>query len=156
MSRASPSPEFHENDIWNPWAALLLSVIFTPVFGTLLHETDLRHIGDRDGALTAHLWSRGSLALLTFAAVVQPLAAVRPGWELLLLAVDLGLLACWTACCGLRHALEISRTIRDVPKFRRMPMSRAITLGLLWLGAWTALFYIAKTFWEIAGLLPAS
>ena len=56
MATNSAPERNHENEIWNPWAALWLSIIFTPVFGTMLQGTDLRHIGDEEGADAAFLW----------------------------------------------------------------------------------------------------
>lgn len=156
MAKTPARLDPHANEIWNPWAALALSLIFTPAFGTMLHETDLRHIGDDESAATAYMWSRGSMALLGVAAIVQPLAAVRPGWEMLLLCVDLGLLIAWVACCGFRHARLISEVQHESRKFTSVPFARAITLGLLGLMSWAVLFHIARFIWTYAGLIPAA
>ena len=155
MAKQPARMDPHANDIWNPWAALALSIIFTPAFGAILHETDLRHIGDEEGAASAYMWSRGAMALLAVAAIIQPVAAVRPGWELTLLAVDMGLLAAWALSCGFRHARLIAEVQRESRKFIAVPFGRAITLGLLGLMAWAVLFHIAKSLWTLSGFLPA-
>jgi len=156
MSSSTALPDRHADEIWNPWAALVLSLVFTPAFGTMLHETDLRHIGDDNAAASAYYWSRGSMILLAVAAVLQPIAAQRSGWEFLLFTVDAALFFAWAAACGVRHAIEISAFARESKKFRKVPMSKAITLGLLGLLAWAVLFHIAKTVWELAGVIPAA
>lgn len=156
MSSKTARPDPHANEIWNPWAAIFLSVIFTPAFGAMLHETDLRHIGDEESSAVAYLWARGSMTLLGIAAVIQPLAAARPGWELTLFAVDMALLAGWVLFCGVRHARFISEVLSVSNKFERVPFGRAITLGLLGLMAWAVLFHIARIGWQFAGLIPAS
>lgn len=107
MATNSAPERNHENEIWNPWAALWLSIIFTPVFGTMLQGTDLRHIGDKEGADAAFLWERFSMILLAIAAIIQPIAAIRPGWGLTLFIVDIVLLVGWAATCGFRHAIRI-------------------------------------------------
>ena len=78
MATNSAPERNHENEIWNPWAALWLSIIFTPVFGTMLQGTDLRHIGDEEGADAAFLWERSSMILLAIAAIIQPIASCDP------------------------------------------------------------------------------
>ena len=151
---ASPQASAHDNEIWNPWAALVLSVIFTPVFGAMLHGTDLRHIGDREGADAAWCWERGSMWLLALAAVIQPIAAHKAGWSLLLFVTDMALLVGWAATCGVRHAMRIAEAERLSSHLVRVPFSRAISLGLLGVLAWFALFYTAKYIWMFAGVIP--
>ena len=150
----SEQSSVHDNEIWNPWAALALSLIFTPVFGAMLHGTDLRHIGDRDAAATAWCWERGSMWLLAIAAVLQPIAAHRAGWGLLLFVTDMVLLVAWAACCGVRHAMRISEAEKLSKRLVRVPFSRAISLGLLGVLAWFALFYTAKYIWMFSGIIP--
>ena len=154
MATNSAPERNHENEIWNPWAALWLSIIFTPVFGTMLQGTDLRHIGDEEGADAAFLWERSSMILLAIAAIIQPIAAIRPGWGLTLFIVDVVLLVGWAATCGVRHAIRIREAQRLSKHLVSVPTSKAITFGVLGLAAWTALFCIAKMFWQLIGVIP--
>ena len=154
MATNSAPERNHENEIWNPWAALWLSIIFTPVFGTMLQGTDLRHIGDKEGADAAFLWERFSMILLAIAAIIQPIAAIRPGWGLTLFIVDIVLLVGWAATCGFRHAIRIREAQKLSKRLVSVPTSKAITFGVLGLAAWTALFYIAKMFWQLIGVIP--
>ncbi|MCI5851157.1 MAG: hypothetical protein MR009_06340 [Sutterellaceae bacterium] len=154
MAKGTVSSTDHQNEIWNPWAALFLSAIFTPVFGAMLHGADLRHIGDEEGAAAAWFWERGSMIVLGAAALLQPIAATREGWGLLLAAVDLFLLVLWAAFCGVPHARRISEAERLSKRLVRVSTSRAITVGLLGILAWYALYYIGKCAWELAGVIP--
>ncbi len=154
MSSRTARDTSHDNEIWNPWAALALSVIFTPVFGALLHGTDLRHIGDKEGAVTAFVWERISMVLLAAAAVIQPLAAVRPGWQYFLLVIHFSLFILWAVFCGFRQARFISEAQRLSSRLTPVPVSRAVTLGCLGMLAWAALFQIAKSLWTLMNFIP--
>ena len=67
--------------LWNPWAATLWSLVFSPAFGAYLHMKNWRALGDAEKARVQKLWFIGSLTCFTVlslaGALLPDLAALK-------------------------------------------------------------------------------
>lgn len=68
---ASASPSTIE--LWNPNAAALWSLIFTPVFGAWLHALNWRTLGDKERETASMAWVYGGGALLVLSLLIEVL-----------------------------------------------------------------------------------
>ena len=59
--------------LWNPNAAALWSIIFTPLFGAWLHALNWRALGDKDRETASMNWVYASGALLVLFLLVEVL-----------------------------------------------------------------------------------
>jgi hypothetical protein len=73
---ASPSPAQTGVALWNPNAAALWSIIFTPVFGAYLHALNWRALGDKDRESASMNWVYAGGALLLVLLLIE---VVVPG-----------------------------------------------------------------------------
>lgn len=72
----APAPRVPGASLWNPDLAAALSVVFTPVFGAVLHALNWEALGDARRARAAWAWAWGMgaivLAVLLYATLAMP------------------------------------------------------------------------------------
>lgn len=73
----SPSPT-QAPTLWNPNAAINWSVLFSPIFGGLIHAKNWETLGDLDKAKKSRLWAWGGIAVLVVALFMHDAGSV-PG-----------------------------------------------------------------------------
>jgi hypothetical protein len=78
-SSAAPSPA-----LWNPDGAALWSLLFTPIFGSVLHARNWQALGDEAMARRMRVWCAVSVLML-LVSMALPLLTV-PYWTLWYLA----------------------------------------------------------------------
>jgi len=73
----SPAPA--EVALWNPNAAALWSVIFTPIFGAYLHALNWRALGDKEREEASMTWVFGAGALVLLMILIE--VVTPPGYD---------------------------------------------------------------------------
>lgn len=57
--------------LWNPNAACLWSLIFTPIFGALVHSKNWRSVGEPSRARTSMLWAWATVLYILITSVLD-------------------------------------------------------------------------------------
>jgi len=132
--------------LWNPGAAAAWSLLFSPIFGALIHMKNWQALGDSAKAAEARTWAQGCGA---FMALAMLSAALLPESRLIDVAVQgagLGLLVAWyTMSAKAQVALVKARFATDYP--RRgwgMPILYAIGLFVAAIVALTVVLVIVS------------
>jgi len=123
----------HAPALWNPMAAVLWSLLFTPIFGAYLHMKNWQALGDAARAKQSKQWAMG-VALVTVAMMV--LGAVLPevpGLDAAMRGGGIGLLVGWYYASGkAQHAHVLARFGGQYPrKGWAKPLLAAVALYAL-------------------------
>ncbi len=86
MDTAVTEPTNSSPQLWNPNAAACWSLLFTPVFGALLHAFNWRQLGQTAKAQQSMFWVYGALVVL-LVALVLPQSVLRDVRHLPLMAL---------------------------------------------------------------------
>jgi hypothetical protein len=140
---APPSQRASAPTLWNPNAAALWSLVFTPVFGAWLHMLNWQALGEPDEARRARRWVIGCLAwgLFNFFSglIIPPGEAI----DALMWLITLGVLLAWYYGHGKsqqrlllgRYGGEYPRRAWTVPVLIGVGVSvalLALAFGLAW------------------------
>jgi len=66
--------------LWNPNAASVWSILFTPVFGAWLHALNWRALGDPERERASMAWVYGGLALLALDLIIDSVVPDHAGF----------------------------------------------------------------------------
>lgn len=103
--------------LWNPWSAVLWSILFSPAFGAFLHMKNWQALGQPAKAQTQKNWFIGVLAaliVLTMASVLVPESKVL---DLLSKIGSLAMLLSWYySSAKAQRALVLARFGQDYPR----------------------------------------
>ena len=81
--------------LWNPNAAANWSLLFSPVFGALVHMKNWQALGESEKATSAKHWAAGALVVFVVLALVSGLAPDNKAMDALSRIVPIGLLFGW-------------------------------------------------------------
>src|SRR5450755_4392625 len=104
---AAPPPA-----LWNPKAAALWSLVFSPAFGSFLHARNAEALGRTEEAKANRVFFRGTLAFVALATVV---GIFVPGisdsvWNALSRGGGIGLLIGWYSVVGSKQIRFVNET----------------------------------------------
>jgi hypothetical protein len=103
--------------LWNPWAAVLWSILFTPAFGAFLHMKNWQALGQPAKAKEQRTWFYGvivALFLVMLSAILLPESKLL---DLLSRVAGLGMLLAWYySSAKAQRTLVDSRFGGDYPR----------------------------------------
>lgn len=125
--------------LWNPVAAALWSLLFTPAFGALLHMKNWRALGQSSLAASSRNWAIGIFIVEAGASVVSSVRPFSAGLERLFLLGSLVLLLCWYLVIGgqqvARVRAEFAGSYRRKGWLLPLALATLATLGVAGVGA---------------------
>ena len=125
--------------IWNPNAAGLWSLPFTPAFGAYLHMLNWRALGDEQKAAGARRWFIAGVVLLAVYLVLGVVALHgSPVANLLSQALSFGFLIAWYFASARRQAVYVKEQYGD--GYRRRPWGKPLGIAV---GLSLAYFFIS-------------
>lgn len=138
--------------LYNPTAALALSLIFTPMFGAFLHGLNWRELGDDEAAARSMGWVRGTFFSFVLYLVVDPFLQSTVFGRYLLMAMLVGFWLSWAFSLGFKQI----RLVRDFVKDRFEPqrLGKAIMLGAFGWVAFSAAAFTIMLFLHVTGIDP--
>jgi len=103
--------------LWNPNAAASWSLLFTPVFGAILHMKNWEALGEPQRAAGARSWAIGSLIFLVVIAIAGGIWADSKALDGLSRIAGLILLVAWYYASGKRQqAFVLARFGKSYPR----------------------------------------
>jgi hypothetical protein len=93
--------------LWNPGAAAGWSLLFSPIFGSLVHMKNWQALGDAGRAAQSKNWAIGSLVALLLSLVVAFVLPESPAVDLLMRAVGFGVLVAWYYSAGKEQVMHV-------------------------------------------------
>jgi hypothetical protein len=143
-STDSPLPTSPGPALWNPQAAALWSLLFSPVFGAWLHALNWRALGDPERQRRSVRWMMAGLAICVFYVVVGLAWADPDIADRISSATALAYLLAWYLGPG----REQIRTVREHhgQAYPRRAWGRVLGIAVL---AWVGYLLLAA----LAGLL---
>jgi len=100
-STPTPTPTPIRNEaIWNPNAAVNWSLLFSPAFGSYLHASNWRALGDPGKAKAAMVWFYFSIALLAFYLCIDLFIDKQYEADAIVRAIGFGNLIAWYVTSG--------------------------------------------------------
>lgn len=107
-----PSPS-----LWNPNVAASLSLLFSPIFGSILHMKNWQSLGDAQKAAASKNWAIGSAAFFVVLIVLSAVLPESKAIDGLSRASGLGLLIAWYYAIGKsQQSLVLARYGKDYPR----------------------------------------
>lgn len=86
--------------IWNPRVAANWSLLFSPVFGAILHTMNWRALGEPERAKVSRMWAIGCVVFLLLSIFSPFVFGDSAGADLMERAAGLGLLIVWYTTNG--------------------------------------------------------
>jgi hypothetical protein len=127
--------------LWNPSAAASWSLLFSPIFGAILHMKNWQALGETQKAAAARSWAIGIAAffiLLTLVSVVMPESRALDSLSRI---GGLGLLLAWYFVSGKPQQTYVRTKFGD--SYPRRGWSKPLLLALLVLTGYFAIVFIA-------------
>jgi hypothetical protein len=115
--------------LWNPKAAAGWSLIFTPVFGAVLHMKNWQALGQREKAASARMWAIGSAAYLVLLTIISMALPDSKALDALTKVAGLALLIAWYYANG--KAQQSHVLARFGAGYPRRGWGRPLSLALL-------------------------
>ncbi|MFM2067750.1 MAG: hypothetical protein RLZZ584_2659 [Pseudomonadota bacterium] len=106
---SSPDTADEPLQLWNPNAAALLSLVFTPVFGAVLHCCNAVALGDTRLRRVAWMWLGLALAFTASGLYLVSLGQLRPTSGLSASALLSGYTMVWYAFAGYKQSRLVAR-----------------------------------------------
>ena len=89
--------------LWNPMWAILLSFIFTPVFGGIVCGLNWRAMGKEELSVRSFSFMRSTLFIMVLYIFAEPMLRGIPYTQYVLLAIIVGLWLVWTFMDGIKQ-----------------------------------------------------
>ena len=132
-----------EKDIalWNPMWAILLSFIFTPVFGGIICGLNWRALGKEELSLRSFSFMRMTLLIMVLYIFAEPMLRGMPYTQYVLLTIMAGLWLVWTFLDGIRQLRYVNEKFGEAyeHKFWGKCITRAV-------GGWVGYYGLAITY----------
>lgn len=90
-------------ELWNPMWIILLSFVFTPVFGGIVAGMNWRAMDNEEAAIRSFGFMRKTLYVMVLYIFVEPLLRGIPFTQYVLLALMVGLWLVWTLTDGMKQ-----------------------------------------------------
>lgn len=103
--------------LWNPGAAATWSLLFSPVFGSILHMKNWQAMGEPQKAATSKSWALATAAVLVVSIVLSVALPDSKGVDLLSRLASFVLLIAWYYAIGKSQgSLVMARYGKDYPR----------------------------------------
>lgn len=126
--------------LWNPLWTILLSFIFTPVFGGLITGLNWRALGNEERALVSFSYFRTTLFIMVAYIFVEPLLRGIPYTQYVLFSLMLILWLVWSFADGIKQLHYVNEQLGD--EYHRNLWGKAIMGGVF---GWVAYYAVAIT-----------
>lgn len=135
------NPQSQAPALWNPMWAILLSFIFTPVFGGIVCGLNWRAMGKEEMSVRSYSFMRSTLFIMVLYIFAEPMLRGIPYTQYVLLAIMVGLWLVWTFMDGVKQLRYVNEQYgEDYPhKF----WAKCISWGV---GGWVAYYALAITY----------
>lgn len=132
--------------LWNPGVAAALSLLFSPVFGALVHMKNWNTLGEPRKAARARLWAIGSLAFLLATSFLAAAANDSRYFDLTGRLSGFALLAAWYFASAREQQAHVAARFGDAYPRRRWarPIVYALLCGMVYVVASVAVIYAAS------------
>ena len=127
--------------LWNPMWVILLSFVFTPVFGGIIAGMNWRAMGDEQASFRSFGFMRKTLFLMVAYIFVEPLLRGIPYTQYVLLALMVGLWLVWTLTDGLKQLRLVNERYGE--NYEHKLWGKTITSGVF---GWVAYYAVAITY----------
>lgn len=137
--------------LYNPVVCIILTLIFTPMFGALLQGFNWRTLNEPVLAEKSMAWVRVSFFTFVDYTIAEPFIRDIPVCRYLMIALFIGFWISWTLSMGIRQVTYIRRNrIAYKGKF----FGRAIMIGAFGWVAYTAFALTLVLFLHLTGIDP--
>lgn len=133
--------ETPEVALWNPMWAILLSFIFTPVFGGIVCGLNWRALAKEELAIRSFGFTRSSLFIMVLYIFAEPMLRGVPFTQYILLAIMVGLWLVWTLMDGMKQLRYVNDTVGEA--YEHKFWGKCITWGV---GGWVGYYGLAITY----------
>lgn len=140
MQPANTSSEYdHSPSLWNPSAAALWSLLFSPAFGAFLHARNAQTLGRMDEAKANNVWFYASVVFMAGIVLLSILVPTFP--DVALNAASLGLLLGWYLSLGKKQATYVRETFQD--RYQKKHWTKPLLIAF---GCLAAVFFVTVIF----------
>ena len=138
--------------IYNPLVCVILTLIFSPIFGGFLQGLNWRALGDEELAARNMAWVRWTFLTLAAYTIAEPFIRDTFFGRYLMIAIFVGFWLSWTVSLGWRQV----RFVHEFVGKNRIPgrFGRAIMFGAFGWVAYSAVALTFILFLHITGIDP--
>jgi len=134
----APTEAHSDIALWNPNAAALWSVIFTPLFGAYLHALNWRALGDKEREEASMTWVFGAGALVLLKILIE--VVTPPGYsqgDKISHLLEYAFLLAWYVTSGRTQARFVKEKFGK--SFTHKSWRKPLLMGLAGFGIYTLL-----------------
>ncbi len=137
--------------LYNPTVCVILTLLFTPMFGGFLQGLNWKELGEDELAARSMGWVRVSFFTFLGYTLIEPVIRDIPICRYLMIALFVGFWISWSLSLGIRQILYVRRNRIDYEgKF----FGRAIMMGAFGWVAYVALALTLVLFRHLTGIEP--
>ncbi len=127
--------------LWNPMWVILLSFVFTPVFGGIVSGLNWRSLGEIEKSYVSFSWMRSTVLVMVLYIFIEPLLRGIPYTQYVLLTLMVALWLVWVFADGLPQLKYVNNYFGD--DYEHKFWAKTITWGV---GGWVAYYALAITY----------
>lgn len=120
---------------------ILLSFVFTPVFGGIISALNWRYMGKHSESASSLSWMRSTLFLMVLYIFVEPMLRGIPYTQYVLLTLMVGLWLAWTYFDGYKQLKYVNDHYGE--DYEHKFWAKSISWGV---GGWVAYYGLAITY----------
>lgn len=135
--------------LYSPLACVILTLLFTPMFGGFLQGLNWRELGDDERAARSMGWVKWSFVTFATYTVAEPFIDETLIGRYLMIALFVGFWASWTLTMGwdqVRYVKEF------VPVYTRKFLGRSVMIGAFGWVAYSAIALTLVLFLHVMGI----
>ena len=138
-SANTPAGDDQTPSLWNPNAAALWSLLFSPAFGAFLHARNAQALGRTDEAKANNVWFYASILFMAGIVLLSILVPTFP--DVALNGASLGMLLGWYLSLGKKQAAYVKQTFEG--RYRKKSWTKPLLIAF---GCLAALFFVTVAF----------
>lgn len=127
--------------LWNPMWVILLSFVFTPVFGGIVSSFNWRTMGKHSESATSLSWMRSTIFLMVLYIFIEPMLRGIPYTQYVLLTIMVALWLGWTYFDGYKQLQYVNEHFGE--DYDHKFWAKCISWGV---GGWVAYYAVAITY----------
>ncbi len=137
--------------LYNPFWCVVLTIIFTPMFGGFLQGLNWRELGEDELAARSMTWVRWSFYAFALYTLSEPFIRDTLIGRYLMIAMFVGFWISWTFSLGWRQVTYVKR---NVSVYTKTLLGRAIMIGAFGWVAYTAVALTLVLLLHVTGIAP--
>lgn len=141
MVMTTSSDKRPEVALWNPMWAILLSFIFTPVFGGIICGMNWRAMGKEEMSVRSFSYMRSTIFIMVLYIFAEPMLRGIPYTQYVLLTIMVLLWLVWTFADGIKQLKYVNENYGE--DYEHKFWAKSITWGV---GGWVAYYGLALTY----------